>query len=361
MSAPELREFLELRSTASGEPESTRLGDGAVLAYAGRTMTRLAGFAPTTLFPGLQQSPVGGVVPAPLALDPGLDALLDIYEQRANPLGALGANAAFAPGAAGPAAPDLANALAQGLQSARMFSAATPGALNPFGAPAAAANDPNGLVQLLQLVVGLMAMLAQMRMLNGGGAPAPSGGGSGGGGGGPSTRPSGGSGPARRAPAPQAPRGDDGTRPAAGGGNAAFQIAMQHLGKNAAQIKVAGDALGRAMHDGIPNNVNCANFVSGCLEAAGLLPKSQHSNSVVGLQANLDKNPKFKRVSLKDAKPGDVVSMKTPGGHHVVMFAGWKNGKPQFIGSNNANADGSQRVTIGGMNYQILSVHQYRG
>ena len=36
----------------------------------------------------------------------------------------------------------------------------------------------------------------------------------------------------------------------------------------------------------------------------------------------------FKRVSLANAKPGDVVSMKTPGGHHVVMFAGWKNGKP---------------------------------
>jgi hypothetical protein len=328
-------------------------------------MTRIGGFG-STLFPGLSPLTPAGVPPGAIAGDPMLDALLDRHEQMLllAGLGVPGANAAFQPAGAAPAAPDLASAIAQQLQAAHMFSAATPGALSPF-APRPGA-DAQMLAQLLQLVVGLMAMLAQMGMLGGGaggvGAEgAPSGAGKGrrrAGDAGPSREPDRTGGERR---ADRAPAGDDMPRGAAGGGKAAFDVAMAHLGKNAAQIKVAGDALGRAMHDGVPNNVNCANFVSGCLEAAGLLPKSKHSNSVVGLQANLDRDPRFKRVSLKDARPGDVVSMKTPGGHHVVMFAGWKNGKPTFIGSNNANADGSQRVTIGQMNYHILSVHQYRG
>jgi len=44
-----------------------------------------------------------------------------------------------------------------------------------------------------------------------------------------------------------------------------------------------------------------------------------------------------------------------------VMFAGWKDGKAQFIGSNNVNRDGSQRISMTSMNYPIMSVHQYRG
>jgi cell wall-associated NlpC family hydrolase len=76
---------------------------------------------------------------------------------------------------------------------------------------------------------------------------------------------------------------------------------------------------------------------------------------------NLDRNPNFRRVSLQDARPGDVVSMRTNGGQHVVMFAGWKDGRPQFIGSNNVNRDGSQRVTISSMNYPIMAIHQHQG
>ena len=56
-----------------------------------------------------------------------------------------------------------------------------------------------------------------------------------------------------------------------------------------------------------------------------------------------------------------MVTFKTNGGHHTVMFAGWQNGKPQYIGSNNVNSDGSQRITMGNMNYTLLSVHHYRG
>jgi hypothetical protein len=115
------------------------------------------------------------------------------------------------------------------------------------------------------------------------------------------------------------------------------------------------------MADWVGNTVNCANFVSGCLVAAGQIRQSQANASVVGLMGNLDRDPEFRRVSLANARPGDVVSMKTPGGHHVVMFAGWKDGKPQFIGSNNANRDGTQRVTMGYMNYPILAIHHYAG
>lgn len=141
-----------------------------------------------------------------------------------------------------------------------------------------------------------------------------------------------------------------------------FDIAKQQLGKNAGSLKLEGGGVGSDMEDWVPNNVNCANFVSACLEQAGMITNSQHHNAVVGLQRNLDNDPDFKRVSLKDAKPGDVVCMKTgANSHHVVMFAGWKDGKAQFIGSNNVNPDGSQKITISSMNYPIMSVHQFRG
>lgn len=123
----------------------------------------------------------------------------------------------------------------------------------------------------------------------------------------------------------------------------------------------SGDTLSGIARKYVPNNVNCANFVSACLEQAGLITNGQHDNSVMGLQRKLDADPDFKRVSLQDAKPGDVVSMKTPGGQHVVMFAGWKDGKAQFIGSNNVNPDGSQRISLTSMNYPIMSIHQHRG
>jgi hypothetical protein len=115
------------------------------------------------------------------------------------------------------------------------------------------------------------------------------------------------------------------------------------------------------MQDWVPNNVNCANFVSGVLIAAGQIRQSQGNASVRGLMANLDRDPNFRRVSLSQARPGDVVSMRTNGGHHVVLFAGWQNGRPLFIGSNNVNRDGSQRVTYTQMRYPIIAIHQYRG
>lgn len=149
--------------------------------------------------------------------------------------------------------------------------------------------------------------------------------------------------------------------PGRAGGGSAFDVARQYLGWNAGDLKVSNNPVGRAMHDWVPNNVNCANFVSGVLRSAGQISSGEHHNSVYGLMGNLDRNRNFRRVSLQDARPGDVVSMRTNGGQHVVMFAGWQNGRPTFIGSNNVNRDGSQRVTISAMRYPIMAIHQYRG
>ena len=167
-------------------------------------------------------------------------------------------------------------------------------------------------------------------------------------------------GPGNRTGGTDAPAGSDGGT-SSGGASDAYRIAQSHLGKNAGSLKLENSAVGRSMQDWVPNNVNCANFVSGCLVAAGQIEQGQSSASVMQLMGNLDRDSDFKRVSLADAKPGDVVSMKTPGGQHVVMFSGWKNGQPQFIGSNNINSDGSQRISYSGFNYPIMAIHQYRG
>ncbi|AXB46054.1 peptidoglycan-binding protein [Amycolatopsis albispora] len=117
------------------------------------------------------------------------------------------------------------------------------------------------------------------------------------------------------------------------------KIAEQFLGRNAGDLKGSGEL--PAMQSWVPNNVNCANFVSGCLEAAGLIDKSQASASVAQLQANL-KADGWTSVPLSEAKPGDVVISN--GGGHVVLYAG----DGQFIGSNNINPDGSQQISMGG-------------
>lgn len=134
-------------------------------------------------------------------------------------------------------------------------------------------------------------------------------------------------------------------------GNNAAAIAESLLGRNAGELKLSDDL---PMQDWVPNNVNCANFVSGCLIKAGAISEGQGSASVTQLDGNLQ-NAGWQKVSLADAKPGDVVIMP---GRHVVLFAGMdSSGNPKFIGSNNINPDGSQQVSWGGAsgNYYILS------
>ncbi len=156
---------------------------------------------------------------------------------------------------------------------------------------------------------------------------------------------------------PEGTTGTTGTEGVSGSssvsGNNAAAIAEQFIGRNAGELKHSDEL---PMQSWVPNNVNCANFVSACLQKAGLIDASQASASVDQLANNL-KGDGWQTVSLANARPGDVVLMQRDGQSHVVLFAGMENGQPKFIGSNNVNADGSQRVSWGGAsgNYEIIT------
>ena len=94
-------------------------------------------------------------------------------------------------------------------------------------------------------------------------------------------------------------------------GDQVIDLARSVMGEHAHDLKLANDTeLGDAMQDWVPDNVNCANFVSGLLTATGQIPKSEGNASVVGLIANLKKDPNFTETTLDDAEPGDVVAFE---------------------------------------------------
>ena len=119
------------------------------------------------------------------------------------------------------------------------------------------------------------------------------------------------------------------------------QIAESFLGRNASELKRSGDL---PMNPNVPNNVCCANFVSAVLQKNGLLSKSEHTDAVRVLNTTLRKKG-WTEVSMANAKPGDVVIMQRGGVSHTEIVAKNENGKITLVGSNNRNADGSQRVT----------------
>ena len=135
-------------------------------------------------------------------------------------------------------------------------------------------------------------------------------------------------------PAPAEP-----TTPVSGSNPA--RIAEQFLDRNASELKRSGDL---PMNPNVPSNVCCANFVSAVLERAGLITHGQRSDSVSQLNTNL-RNDGWTPVSLANARPGDVVIIKGGGMSHTEIVASNDNGKVTFIGSNNRNADGTQRIT----------------
>jgi LysM repeat protein len=154
-----------------------------------------------------------------------------------------------------------------------------------------------------------------------------------------------------------------GDAPTTGGNSSAYNVAADHMGRNISDLKYNGD-LAKYLDKWPGNNVCCANFVSACLEKSGQISPGQHSDSVSGLASNLRNDKNFSETSLKNAKPGDVVCFNVPGEgpySHVEMFAGWKNGQPQFIGSNNVNSDGSQRISQGYAGYPIAAIFHYNG
>ena len=145
--------------------------------------------------------------------------------------------------------------------------------------------------------------------------------------------------------------------------SAAFENARSVLGRNIQDLKYHGP-LAKYLDQWPSDHVCCANFVSAALEKAGEIKHHEHNDSVRGLAANLRHDPRWGEVSLKQAKPVDVVCFRVPGEGdyaHVEMFAGWKNGKPTFIGSNNVNRDGSQRISEGHVGYHVDAVFQFHG
>jgi len=129
----------------------------------------------------------------------------------------------------------------------------------------------------------------------------------------------------------------------------AASIARQFVGRNASELKRSGDL---PMDGGVPSNVCCANFVSAVLQRAGLLPDSQHTNSVDQLDSTLRARG-WQPVSAANARPGDVVIIQGGGVSHTVMVESNNNGQLRLIGSNNVNSDGSQKVTVGSADWAI--------
>lgn len=157
-------------------------------------------------------------------------------------------------------------------------------------------------------------------------------------GGASSSAPNGPSGPS----GPSAPNG-----PTSVSGNKVADIAKQYLGRNASELKRSGDL---PMNPNVPSDVCCANFVSAVLQKAGVL--NTHTDLVSGSNSNsagsigrILKDQGWKVVDAAHAKPGDVCILNN--GHHVELVAGNSNGNVSLIGSNNSNADGTQKIGYG--------------
>lgn len=150
-------------------------------------------------------------------------------------------------------------------------------------------------------------------------------------------------------------------------GNEALKVAQSVMGWNAHDLKLQnGTVLGGAMQDWVADNLNCANFVSAVLVASGQIPKSEGHAAVSTLINNLKKDPNFTATDLDHAQPGDVVAFNVPPkGQHIMIYEGVdSSGRPKFVGSNNVNKDGSQKVaeTIGvPKGWTTMAVMHYSG
>lgn len=141
--------------------------------------------------------------------------------------------------------------------------------------------------------------------------------------------------------------GVGGTAHAGGGTGNVAAIAEKYLGQNASSLKGnRNDNL--PMNANVPSNICCANFVSAVLTEAGQLPAGLHTDSVSQLNSTLRARG-WTPVSAADAKPGDVVIMQGGGISHTEIVSG----PGQMIGSNNVNADGSQRISHNNLSYAL--------
>jgi len=129
------------------------------------------------------------------------------------------------------------------------------------------------------------------------------------------------------------------TRAPSGSSNVA-QLAESFMGQNASSLEKSGQL---PMQPGIDPSECCANFVSAVLVKAGKLPANMQTVNVLTLQSNLQKAG-WTPVSKANAQPGDVVIVNTAHEQHTEIVASNNNGKITLVGSNNSNADGTQKV-----------------
>ncbi len=123
-------------------------------------------------------------------------------------------------------------------------------------------------------------------------------------------------------------------------GSNAAAVAEKFNGENTSTLKASG-AL--PMNPNTPNDSSCANFVSACLQKAGMLSGGEHTDSVATLNHEL-RGKGWHPVSMANAKPGDVVIIQGGGASHTEIVASNDNGHITLIGSNNTNADDTQRI-----------------
>lgn len=143
------------------------------------------------------------------------------------------------------------------------------------------------------------------------------------------------------------PGGAEGPGTPGGGTSNVYDVARQYLGRNASELK--GDKTDDLpMNANVPSNVCCANFVSGVLIEAGVMPDNLRTDSVAQLNSNL-RGEGWTQVDPGDAKPGDVVIIQGGGVSHTEIYAG--NGR--MIGSNNVNADGSQKISENNLSWAL--------
>lgn len=136
------------------------------------------------------------------------------------------------------------------------------------------------------------------------------------------------------------PGGGAATSPTAPGpvkGSNAAAMAQKYLGRYESDLEAHG-----VTEKGVDTGESCANFVSSMLEQAGQI--NWHSINVGDLTNRLQ-NQGWQKVSLANAKPGDVWICNGPQGeYHTEIVASNDNGHVTLIGSNNYPDRDNQRI-----------------
>lgn len=117
----------------------------------------------------------------------------------------------------------------------------------------------------------------------------------------------------------------------------AVGLAQQYLGRYESDLQRSG-----VTQRGVPLDHSCANFVTSMLQRSGAI--DFHANAVSQLSTDLQRQG-WHRVSLADAKPGDVwICNGAHGESHTELVASNSNGHVTLIGSNNHPVRGNQQI-----------------